>query len=601
MRISRTDTPHVRLCVEAALRSCQDPRPMRRRRAEHLYRRAGLEPSKEDPSRRGLILLQIDALSYFMLRASLKRRFLPFLSRLVKRGGYRVHPYQTGIPATTPAFQVGLFYGQNDHVAGFRWLDKRTGRVFNVKRPEDAADAEAIAAERAPGLLQGGAAHTSIVGGGAERTSLTLSRVGRDEPGPKRRSGWDLVVVTLLNFWQILRLIGAAIVEALVELADSIRADYEGRMVRAEWPFILVRILSNVVFREIAAHNVIIDIARGAPVIYANFAGYDELAHHRGPHSIFARLALRGTDARIREIFRAAQRFGAREYDVFVLSDHGQVPTIPIDRVAGRTLGDELVHQLVYSRDLPVGVTDAELARLRTLVELQRELEQVVPRRLAWVPRRIGEHIEKNLPADPELKALRTWSEVALLPTSDICHLYVTSISRALSLSELRGDRSTLWNALVDHPAIWAVIGRGWVDDDGRRVAEVCTDRGTAFIWPDGTYRYVGRNPFQEAHFSESTPAALHRFAWLPTAGDAVLVGARIHGRAVNFQEELGGHGGPYPEEQTAFMISPPHVDFDFSKVRHNSELYGFFWNRYRAPAGRQVATGSEADARLSA
>jgi hypothetical protein len=574
---------------------------MRKRRAEHLYRRAGLEPSTEDPSRRGLILIQIDSLSYFILQASLKRRYLPFLTRLVKRGGYRLHPYQTGIPATTPAFQVGLFYGQNEHVAGFRWLDKRTGRVFNVKRPDDAADAEAIAAEHAPGLLQGGAAHTSIVGGGAERTSLTLARVGRSEPRPKSRTWWDLIVVTLLNLWQILRLVGAAIVEAFIELADSIRADYEGRMVRDEWPFILVRILSNVVFREIAAHNVVLDIARGAPVIYANFAGYDELAHHRGPHSVSARLALRGTDARIREIFRAAQRFGAREYDLFVFSDHGQVPTIPIDRVAGRNLSDELVHRLVYSRDIPAGVSDAELARLRTLVELQRELEQVVPRKLAWIPRRIGDYIANNLPPDPELMTLRTWSEVALLPTSDICHLYVTSTARALALPELRAEWAALWDAIVDNPAIWAVVGRGWIDEEGRRIAEVCTHRGTAFVWPDGSYRYVGRNPFDEAHFHEATPAALHRFAWLPTAGDAVLVGARIHGRVVNFQEELGGHGGPYPEEQTAFMIAPPHVEFDFSTVRHHSELYQFFWNRYRAPAAHGVVSTPAPDERMSA
>jgi hypothetical protein len=63
-----------------------------------------------------------------------------------------------------------------------------------------------------------------------------------------------------------------------------------------------------------------------------------------------------------------------------------------------------------------------------------------------------------------------------------------------------------------------------------------------------------------------------------------VLFGARIHGHAVNFQEEFGGHGGPYAEEQMAFMISPPHVDFDFSRIRHHAELYDFFYERYRRP-----------------
>ncbi|HYV43510.1 MAG TPA: hypothetical protein VFA20_01570, partial [Myxococcaceae bacterium] len=100
---------------------------MRRRRAQSLYRRLGLPPNTAEPGRKGLVLLQIDSLSYFALRASLNRRFLPFLSRLVRRGGYKLQPFQTGLPATTPAFQTGLFYGVSDHVAGFRWLDKRAG------------------------------------------------------------------------------------------------------------------------------------------------------------------------------------------------------------------------------------------------------------------------------------------------------------------------------------------------------------------------------------------------------------------------------------------------------------------------------------------
>ncbi|HVE86078.1 MAG TPA: alkaline phosphatase family protein [Myxococcales bacterium] len=544
---------------------------MRRRRAQSLYRRLGLPPSSAEPGRKGLLLLQIDSLSYFALQASLNRRFLPFLSRLVRRGGYRLQPYQTG-----------LFYGVSDHVAGFRWMDKRTGRVMNVKRPEDAAEAEAEAARQGKGLLEGGSAHCSIVSGGSDRATLVLSRVGTSDPPLVRRSLGEMLALFFVDLWMVIRLVFAGLFEVLAELVEGMKAEYEGRMVRGEWPFLLVRVLSNVIFRELTARNVIVDVARGVPVIYANFAGYDELAHHRGPMALSSRLALRGTDARVREIFRAVRKFGGRDYDVFVFSDHGSVPTVPFERLTGHTLQDTLAAKLMSARDLPSGVTDAEVGRLRTLVSLQRELAQIVPRKLASLPRRLADYIEKELPPDPELRSYRDYSEIALLPTSDVCHVYLTSHPDPLSLGRVRYLQPALWRVLVGHPAIWAVVGRGWVEE-GRPIAEIATRDGWAFIDPSGEYRTIGEDPFQQANFPEGIQRALHRFAWSANAGDAILIGAKSHNRAVNFQEELGGHGGPYPEEQTAFMISPPHVAFDFSKVAHHTELYDFFYRTYRA------------------
>jgi hypothetical protein len=556
----------------------------RRTRAQRICRQLGLEPSSALPGRRGLVLLQVDSLSYYALQASLGWRFLPFLTRLI-RGGHRLHAYQTGLPATTPAFQLGLFYGRSEHVVGFRWLQKRSGRVMNVKRPEDAAEAERVAAEHAPGLLaQGGSAHCAIVSGGAERTSLVLSKLGEPSPPrprPRRRVGMKLALA-LRSTWRGLRLLGASVWEVVLELGEAVRAEYDGRLTRGEWPFLLVRVLTNVVFREIAAQNVVWDLARGAPVIYANFAGYDELAHHRGPMSLSARLALRGTDARIREIYRAASRCAGREYDVYVFSDHGQVPTIPFQLLTGRTLSDELARYLLETRELPAGFTEAEITRLRSLVGLQRELEQVLPQKLAWVARRLGDYIERQLPAEPELRGYRQFSEITVLPTSDLCHLYLTSLPEPLSLAQLRALRPELWRALVNHPAIWALVGRGW-EEGGQQIAEVASASGAAFLWPDGTRKVIGLDPLLAADFPEGTAAALHRLAFSPNSGDAILFGAKIHGKAVNFQEEFGGHGGPYREEQVAFMLAPPQVSFDFSQIRHHTELYRFFYDRYLA------------------
>jgi hypothetical protein len=60
-------------------------------------------------------------------------------------------------------------------------------------------------------------------------------------------------------------------------------------------------------------------------------------------------------------------------------------------------------------------------------------------------------------------------------------------------------------------------------------------------------------------------------------AGDLVLFSAKDHGRVVNFQVEMGSHGGMHLDEQSAFVMTPPNVHFDFSQVRNVRDLYRLF------------------------
>jgi hypothetical protein len=91
----------------------------------------------------------------------------------------------------------------------------------------------------------------------------------------------------------------------------------------------------------------------------------------------------------------------------------------------------------------------------------------------------------------------------------------------------------------------------------------------------------VGENPFAAADFPPTTAQAIRRLVLLRASGDLVVFGARQGVRTFNFQEEFGGHGGAYREEQEAFMLSPPWVEFAFDKVTRAPELHPFF-ARYR-------------------
>jgi hypothetical protein len=76
----------------------------------------------------------------------------------------------------------------------------------------------------------------------------------------------------------------------------------------------------------------------------------------------------------------------------------------------------------------------------------------------------------------------------------------------------------------------------------------------------------------------------------MPRAGDLVLFSARDrHGRVVNFQVEMGSHGGFHLEEQSAFVMCAPSVAFEFSHVRSIRDLHALF-ERYHA-GEREAAT----------
>jgi hypothetical protein len=555
--------------------------PRRGRRIRSIYQRLGLAPSQVDPGRRGVVLVQIDALSFYAAKASLGRRFMPFLSRLVNTG-YRMHRYTVGLPATTPAFQIGLMYGYNDHVPGFRWIDKARNLIRVMKGANDAREIEAEAARHGPPLLRGGACHCSLFGGGAERTSLTLSRFAEADP-PMKLSWFSVLTLILLNLLSILRVCVGAVWEILVELYEATRAEYEGRLTRGPWPFLAVRVISNVAFRELATQHATIDLARGVPALYVNFAGYDELAHHRGPMSVSARLSLRGIDRHIRQIFRAASRLSDRAYDIYVFSDHGQTPSVPFDYLYGASLRDTLAKALfVGVDDLPEGMTDLEATRIQSLYTLQRELEQILPRPLARAARAVTRNMEAHISEGPYSRPYHDLSEIALMPTSDLCHLYFTSTLRKLTVAEARRNFPRVVDFLVRHPGIWAIAGVGEPDEHGVAPCELFNAQGTVRLYANCRQEVVGQSPFEMVELPDGMDEAIRRLTLLPESGDLVLFGARVHGRAVNFQGELGGHGGPYDEEQSAFIIVPPGIDFDAATIANSRDLYRFFYDRYR-------------------
>src|SRR5262249_7946879 len=138
----------------------------RPRRLQWLVGHLGLSRSDYPTERRGFIGIQIDGLGYYVLKGALNRRFTPFLRKLVKRRGWRLERYRVGVPATTPASQLGIMYGANDDIPGFRWLDKRARAIHITKSSAVCAAVEKrIRAASPGGILRHGTSYCNMFAG----------------------------------------------------------------------------------------------------------------------------------------------------------------------------------------------------------------------------------------------------------------------------------------------------------------------------------------------------------------------------------------------------------------------------------------------------
>src|SRR5215207_2039959 len=85
-------------------------------------------------------------------------------------------------------------------------------------------------------------------------------------------------------------------------------------------------------------------MARGAPVIFVDFVDYDEVAHHAGPSRPESMWTLESLD-RVLQFFDDLADEVRRDYELVVLSDHGQAQGMTFRQLTGRTLST-LVHEL---------------------------------------------------------------------------------------------------------------------------------------------------------------------------------------------------------------------------------------------------------------
>ncbi len=542
----------------------------------------GRPPEALTDNTRGFIVIQIDAVSHAHLLQAMERGYAPFLTSLVNRGAAKVARWRCGQPTTTPAVQAGIMYGENFDIPAFRWYEKERRASVVTKSPAFMAELQRRIAKGRLGILFGGSSYVNMFDGDAALSLLTLGAIGGHRFFENVR-GMGFLILLILSPWSVLRIVARAIWEYLEDLWEWLRGLFRpSQRRRYARPSPFLRIANDVVFREIQTFAAILDIYRGVPSIYTNFSSYDDVAHHYGADSPKAFRTLRGIDKQIRRIDRMRRLYNRRQYDLYVLSDHGMTPSMPFEQVYGQTLGQWIrdhIREPVLLDEMPSG-EDLAAIRMRLLLdELKGVEEQVGPRQRAFV-RGIRRTLDRRM--SPTLDTsdwdLNRRGDIVVRNSGSVAHVYFNIAPRRLNLSEMTLVYPELLQLLAEHPGIGMIVAR-----EGEHTVAISAS-GRAVI-SDADIEIEGDNPLQLADEPDIAAEQIHYLASFPHSGDLIVFGGwHQPGVLIAFEDQISTHGGLGGDQDYPFILYPAAYHIPTETITNSRQLYPFFANRYLAP-----------------
>jgi len=547
-----------------------------------IARRLGHSQAVQRAPKRGFIIIQIDGLSHQHLLEAMAEGDAPHLARMVRRGWGKLMRWRCGLPSTTPASQAGIMFGSNYDIPAFRWYEKETQASIVCKVPGAVRSLQDRISQGRQGILQGGSSHVNLFDGGAASSLFTMSGMNRVRLFEGVR-GIGLLVLFALNPFRSIRVVALSIWEYLVSSFQSLKDRLTpGTPAPSQRFFTLLRIMNNVIFRELQTFVVMLDIYKGVPSIYTTYYAYDELAHQYGPRSRPAMRSLHGIDKRIRQIDRLRKAGLGREYDLYILSDHGMTSAMPFTEAYGESLGE-------FVARLPKGGVEVSEQwgneqqsshEAQYLLEELQSIEENLAEPLAKIARRTRRLISRRIASDfdqelPDWDLLRR-SDVVVRSSGSLAHLYFNVTSRQMDVSEIASLYADLMVKLATHSGIWLVVGR-----EGEQ-AIIASARGILTL-DDQQQIVEGENPLGILPEPEIAAAQIQRLARFPHSGDLILLGeyALETEEVICFEQQWACHGGLGGPQDYPFMICPSEIEMDLEDVTNSEQLHAHFVRTY--------------------
>ena len=517
---------------------------------------------------------------------------MPTITKMVRDEGQTLRRWFCGLPAATPYCQAGIFHGENDGIPAFRFYDKASRFVVTCNSPRGVQ----YIRDRihTPGALAGGSSYVNLLDGDAQTVAFTVATRQRMSVYG-RLGGTRMALLIALHPIRTAMIVLYSALEWLREEWERTVGELSRRRTHSEGLFPFIRILSNVIVRELQTMAILLDIYLGVPVIYSTYMQYDELGHHFGPSSWQALRDLRRTDSRIRSIRRMIRGAAGREYDLVIISDHGMAPSASYRVLYGESLGSTVQRILdgdaarrgrvslsAHTSENPIteyGDVGANL--LESLAQRTSPRRRTIRRTL----RRIGNWMRRHYGVRelilPEKYRVDERHDVVVTYSSSLALLYFADDPARLQYTDIAEDRqrARLYAELLAHPGI-GLIGTL----DGSRV-RVENPKGRAFIVDGEVSALSGRNPLEPYGTEPLLARAVERLVKQTNAGDLVLFGAYDGYEIVCFDDQVGAHGSAGGSQLHPFLIAPQQLGLENAVLEDARDLHGALMSKYATPA----------------
>ena len=475
----------------------------------------------------GVIIVEIDGLSYEVLCEAVERGDMPTVKEMIDSDNYNLRMWETDLSSQTGASQAGILHGNNEGIVAFRWIEKSNGnQLMQCSGITKVPELEQRISDGNGLLVDNGASRSNLFSGDTDNVIFTFSKILDFKK--LYNNAWYSVFSNPSNFARIVALFLADMIrEICSQITHSIK-NIRPRIKRGI-VYIPTRAATNVFMREINTSTLIGDMMIGdIDVAYSTYLGYDEIAHHSGVRDNDAWFALREMDKQIKHL-TDANKYCPRDYQFVIQSDHGQTNGATFTQRYGETFEDFVKSLLPEDMSVFAKMTSNEDHFAVDYTPFSRK--------------------NKKIKEEKEEERKLSDSEVIVLASGNLAMIYLTQWSQRLTYEELNKYFPELIPGIIKNEYVGFILVKS-------------KQHGNLAIGKNGTYfldsgEIEGENPLEG--FGDNIVRHLKRTSSFEHTPD-ILVNSfydREADEVCAFEELVGSHGGAGGDQSKPFILYP--------------------------------------------